>query len=80
MQRTRFLCAIVIGWAVGAGVEGAAAQSRIPEYAPPPRAPSRIIVTPNRRLVRECVDWYAIEHRLAGTVVTPQMRCRWAYR
>ena len=33
-----------------------------------------------RRLVRECVDWYAIEHRLAGTVVTPQMRCHWAYR
>ena len=75
-----FLCAIAIGGALGAGLGDASAQSRLQEYAPPPRAPARIIVTPSRRLVRECVDWYAIEHRLAGTVVTPQMRCHWAYR
>jgi len=37
-------------------------------------------VTPGRRLVRECESWYATEHRLAGTVVTPQMRCWWTYR
>jgi hypothetical protein len=72
---------IAIGCAL-ACADLAAAQSRMDEngYVRPPRAPSRIVVTPSRRLVRECVDWYAIEHRLAGTVVTPQMRCRWGYR
>lgn len=32
---------------------------------------------PGPGAVRQCVDWYAIEHRPSGTVVTPQMRCRW---
>jgi hypothetical protein len=66
----------------GMGTAPAQAQSRLDDYqaARPPRAPSRIIVTPSRKLVRECVDWYAIEHRVAGTVVTPQQSCRWAYR
>ncbi len=30
--------------------------------------------------VRQCVDWYATEYRASGTVVTPQMRCRWVQR
>lgn len=32
---------------------------------------------PGPGAVRVCQDWYAIEHRPSGTVVTPQMRCRW---
>ena len=80
MRLAGLLCAIAVGCALGAGLGEASAQSRFQEYATPPRAPARIIVTPTRRLVRECVDWYALEHRLAGTVLTPQMRCRWAYR
>jgi len=32
---------------------------------------------PGPGAVRQCVDWYATEHRPSGTVVTPQMRCRW---
>jgi len=32
---------------------------------------------PGPGYVRQCVDWYATEHRLSGTVITPQMRCRW---
>jgi hypothetical protein len=74
--------AIGIAGMPGVGTDPATAQSRVDEYGSvrPPRAPARIVVTPTRRLVRECVDWYAIEHRLAGTVVTPQMRCRWGYR
>ncbi|NVO13269.1 MAG: hypothetical protein HXX10_04465 [Rhodoplanes sp.] len=44
------------------------------------RGPTRIQVTPNRQLYRECVDWLAIERRPSGDVITPQMRCRWAYR
>jgi hypothetical protein len=77
--------AVAVGMAgmTGVGTESALAQSsRLDEnrYRPPPRAPARIIVTPSRRLVRECVGWYAIENRLAGTVVTPQKSCRWAYR
>ena len=87
MRLARWGCAIAVAVGTagmaGVGTETAAqAQSRLDEnrYQPPPRAPSRIVVTPSRRLVRECIDWYQIEHRLAGTVVTPQMRCRWGYR
>lgn len=32
---------------------------------------------PGPGAVRHCVDWYAIEHRPSGRVLTPQMRCRW---
>jgi hypothetical protein len=26
---------------------------------------------------RLCEDWYQTEYRPSGTVITPQMRCRW---
>ena len=26
---------------------------------------------------RQCEDWYRTEYRPSGTVITPQMRCRW---
>lgn len=26
---------------------------------------------------RQCEDWYQTEYRPSGTVITPQMRCRW---
>ena len=29
---------------------------------------------------RSCADGYALEHRPSGTVLTPQMRCRWVRR
>jgi hypothetical protein len=32
---------------------------------------------PGPGAVRVCQDWYATEYRPSGTVVTPQMRCRW---
>ena len=32
---------------------------------------------PGPGAVRECVGWYATEYRPSGTVITPQMRCRW---
>jgi hypothetical protein len=32
---------------------------------------------PGPGAVRQCVDWYQLEHRVSGTVLTPQMRCRW---
>ena len=35
---------------------------------------------PGPGAVRHCVDWYATEYRPSGTVVTPQMRCRWVRR
>ena len=44
------------------------------------RAPARIVIVPLRRYYRQCVDWYALEHRPSGDVVTPQMRCRWVAR
>ncbi|MGA8157253.1 MAG: hypothetical protein WB822_13810 [Rhodoplanes sp.] len=87
MRLAKWGCAIAVAVGTagmaGVGTESAQAQSSRRDenrYRPPPRAPARIVVTPSRRLVRKCVDWYQIEHRLAGTVVTPQMRCRWGYR
>ena len=42
------------------------------------RKAPRVYVEPNLLAWhRRCVDWYAIEHRPSGTVLTPQMRCRW---
>jgi hypothetical protein len=35
---------------------------------------------PGPGAVRQCVDWYATEYRPSGTVITPQMRCRWVRR
>ncbi|EJW11000.1 hypothetical protein A33M_3741 [Rhodovulum sp. PH10] len=46
----------------------------------PPRARPRIEVRPNRQLVRVCEDWLALERRPSGDVLTPQMRCHWAFR
>lgn len=70
------------GMAAGMGCDSAAAQSRRDDGSAGTRQrpPARITVTPSRRLVRECEAWYATERRLAGTVVTPQMRCWWTYR
>jgi hypothetical protein len=44
------------------------------------RAPTRIVIVPLSRYYRQCVDWYLLEHRPSGDVVTPQMRCRWVAR
>jgi hypothetical protein len=33
---------------------------------------------PGPNAVRQCVDWYATEHRASGTVIVPRMRCWWA--
>jgi len=44
------------------------------------RARTRLRVTPLRHAYRQCVDWYNVEHRPSGTVITPQMRCWWVSR
>jgi hypothetical protein len=33
---------------------------------------------PGPNAKRQCVDWYATEHRPSGTVIVPKMRCWWA--
>jgi len=80
----RMLIAVAMGVGLVAGLccDFASAQTRRDEEFARARRrpPARITVTPGRRLVRECESWYATEHRLAGTVVTPQMRCWWTYR
>ena len=81
MRLSYWGCAVALAVGlIGLETNLAGAQPRVDEYGRPVRAPARIVVTPTRRLVRECVDWYAIENRLAGAVVTPQIRCRWGYR
>ncbi|MTW14756.1 hypothetical protein GJ689_00810 [Rhodoplanes serenus] len=74
---------LALGLLVAADSVPAAAQSGLRTDEPArraARAPTRIQVTPTRRLYRECVDWLAVERRPSGDVITPQMRCRWAYR
>ena len=39
--------------------------------------PSGDFMWPGPGAVRVCADWYALEYRASGTVLTPQMRCRW---
>lgn len=34
----------------------------------------------SQRLVRQCIDGYAVEPRPSGTVITPRMVCRWVLR
>lgn len=42
------------------------------------RAHTRVTVEPNLLAWhRRCTDWYALEHRPSGTVLTPHMRCWW---
>lgn len=41
---------------------------------------TRIEIYPSSRQVRRCIDWYAVERRPSGEVVTPHMRCWWARR
>jgi hypothetical protein len=77
------VAALAAGISVG-DVGVAAAQAA---FGPPgatqrrvARGPTRIEVTPNRRLVRLCEDWLDVEYRPSGTVIVPKMRCRWGYR
>lgn len=44
------------------------------------RARPRIVVTPTRRFLRQCIDIYSIEQRASGPTVVPNMRCWWVYR
>jgi hypothetical protein len=44
------------------------------------RQPTPAEVRALSRYTRSCTDWYQLEHRPSGTVLTPQMRCRWVRR
>jgi hypothetical protein len=44
------------------------------------RRPPRITVVPLSRYHRECVAWFAVDHRPSGDVVMPRQRCTWALR
>jgi hypothetical protein len=37
----------------------------------------RIEINPRPLLYRRCTDWYELQYRPSGTVLYPQMRCRW---
>jgi len=66
---------------VCAALACAAALSSLPAEAKPR---TRIVVHPAPSSLaswhRRCVDWYAVERRPSGTVITPQMRCHWTQR
>lgn len=91
MRVTRLAAAAVLGLlalgpAAPAGAQMVAPGVREPAAGNPAprrvvrRAPTRIVVSPNQRLFRQCEDWLAVEHRPSGDVITPQQRCWWAAR
>jgi hypothetical protein len=51
-----------------------------PRQPPASEFPPYEYGSPGPGAVRQCVDWYATEYRPSGTVVTPQIRCRWVRR
>lgn len=67
------------------------AQERVPERRPrtrirvqPPQPAAWLYPRPDdyswpapAPAYRQCEDWYLTEYRPSGTVITPQMRCRW---
>jgi hypothetical protein len=53
------------------------AQPGEPYYPPPRYVRRRIEINPRSLLYRRCVDWYELQYRPSGTVLYPQMRCRW---
>jgi hypothetical protein len=60
------------------------AQRRRPRVRVVPRQPAAwpyprpgYYSWPGPNAVRVCNDWYKTEYRPSGTVVTPQMSCRW---
>jgi len=74
-----------------AGNTDFSAQSRVSRARPQlrinPRYPYRRfhsfyplpypIEYPGPNAVRQCADRYVVEYRPSGTVIVPQMRCRW---
>jgi hypothetical protein len=74
-------CAALMGPAEPAFAQGMTAQTTAAEPSSRPRAVrarTRIDVTPSRRIYRQCVDWYSVEHRPSGDTIVPNMRCWWA--
>ncbi|MGZ3410781.1 MAG: hypothetical protein ACXWJW_14890 [Xanthobacteraceae bacterium] len=74
-----YLCAFAAQLSAAQATENPAtdefsAQRRIRPIA------TRIEIYPSSRQIRRCVDWYAIERRPSGEVITPHMRCWWATR
>jgi hypothetical protein len=57
-------------------VQAPVAQSATPAQ-PSPHVRPRIEINPRPLLYRRCVDWYELQYRPSGTVLYPQMRCRW---
>jgi hypothetical protein len=48
-----------------------------PPAPPSPHVRRRIEINPRPLLYRRCVDWYELQYRPSGTVLYPQMQCRW---
>jgi hypothetical protein len=53
------------------------AQPGEPSLPAPRTVRHRIEINPRPLLYRRCVDWYELQYRPSGTVLYPQMRCRW---
>ncbi len=65
--------------ALGAG-GAATAQEDQPRPRVQRRAPLRIEIEPQRRMVRECQDTHVIERRFSGPTIVPRTHCWWALR
>jgi hypothetical protein len=81
MKRTVLCMFLAFGFMAPMMSVKANENTRIDEFSAQRRVrpvSTRIEVYPSSRQVRRCVDWYAIEHRPSGDVLTPHMRCWWA--
>ena len=82
-----WLLALLLCWGIApagaAPVTQPGAQTDADEFSAQRRLrpiATRLEIFPSRARLRRCVDWYQIEYRPSGKVLTPQMRCWWARR
>ena len=83
MKSTVVLAFILCSLAAPVSAAPATEQATADEFSARQRIrpiSTRLEVYPSSRQVRRCVDWYAIERRPSGEVLTPHMRCWWARR
>lgn len=82
MARRNFWCVGLCASALIAGAMPSTAAAQSGEGLRPDRP--RISVSPRHRYLppharRACESWLQKEYRVSGTVIVPQMRCRWVY-
>jgi hypothetical protein len=80
MHKVGMAVALAMGLTFAMPITPLSAQTASSDIRLHRRPPLRLEVRPQPRYRRQCTDWYAIEHRITGDVITPQYRCQWVLR